>query len=403
MKTLAFLSAASVLALASPAGAQSMDHSQHQSAPASAADRPDATSKTGATACSPEHAAMGHCKPAPAEAKKDPLVPASAPEVKVRKQPVCAPEHAAMGHCTPAPDTQEGDEDSSAGPPPSATSSDPSCPPEHAAMGHCTPKAAAPVMPSVEQSGTALPAGNAPAPAAPDADYADRVWGRDAMKPVRNAMMKEHGGMSYSQVMLNLAEIQIRDGKEGYHWDGEAWFGGDINRLTVKSEGEGDFGGGLEGAEVQALYSRAIGPYFNLQAGVRQDIRPEPSRTYAVIGFEGLAPYWFEIEGAAFVSDKGDLLGRIEGYYDQRITQRLILQPRLEVNLSAQNVPETRIGAGITNAELGLRLRYELRREFAPYIGVSYDRKFGRTADYARSDGGDVKAASFVIGVRTWF
>ncbi|AYO75546.1 copper resistance protein B (plasmid) [Sphingobium limneticum] len=403
MKTLAFLSAASVLALASPAGAQSMDHSQHQSAPASAADRPDATSKTGATACSPEHAAMGHCKPAPAEAKKDPLVPASAPEVKVRKQPVCAPEHAAMGHCTPAPDTQEGDEDSSAGPPPSATSSDPSCPPEHAAMGHCTPKAAAPVMPSVEQSGTALPAGNAPAPAAPDADYADRVWGRDAMKPVRNAMMKEHGGMSYSQVMLNLAEIQIRDGKEGYHWDGEAWFGGDINRLTVKSEGEGDFGGGLEGAEVQALYSRAIGPYFNLQAGVRQDIRPEPSRTYAVIGFEGLAPYWFEIEGAAFVSDKGDLLGRIEGYYDQRITQRLVAQPRAEVNLSAQDMRAEGIGSGLVNAELGLRVRYEIVREFAPYVGVAWERKFGETARIARAAGEDTGGFNLVAGVRVWF
>ena len=216
-------------------------------------------------------------------------------------------------------------------------------------------------------------------------------------------MMKEHGGMSYSQVMLNLAEIQIRDGKEGYHWDGEAWFGGDINRLTVKSEGEGDFGGGLEGAEVQALYSRAIGPYFNLQAGVRQDIRPEPSRTYAVIGFEGLAPYWFEIEGAAFVSDKGDLLGRIEGYYDQRLTQRLVLQPRVELNFAAQDVPENRIGAGLSNAELGLRLRYEITRKLAPYVGVSYDAKSGQTARYARDDGEDPTTTSFVAGVRIWF
>lgn len=263
------------------------------------------------------------------------------------------------------------------------------------------------VMQGMEMTGTALRAGNASAPKPPLDHYADRQFPSAEMAQSRMAMMHEQGGQPFHQILFNVAEYQVRKGRDGYRWDGEAWFGGDINRFTLKSEGEGVLGGRsgtfMETAEVQALYSRAIGPYFNLQGGVRYDFKPNPSRTYATIGVEGLAPYWFETEAALFLSNKGEVLGRVEGYYDQRITQRLVLQPRLELNLSAQNVPETRIGAGISNAEFGLRLRYEIRRQFAPYIGVSYDRKLGKTADYARADGESVKATSFVIGVRTWF
>jgi copper resistance protein B len=116
-----------------------------------------------------------------------------------------------------------------------------------------------------------------------------------------------------------------------------------------------------------------------------------------------LAPYWFEIEGAAFVSDKGDLLGRIEGYYDQRITQRLVAQPRAEVNLSAQDMRAEGIGSGLVNAELGLRVRYEIVREFAPYVGVAWERKFGETARIARAAGEDTGGFNLVAGVRVWF
>ena len=262
-------------------------------------------------------------------------------------------------------------------------------------------------MPGMEMTGTALPAGNAPAPKPPMDHYADRQFPPAAMTQSRMAMMHEQGGQAFYQIMFNIAEYQVRNGRDGYRWDGEAWYGGDVNRLTLKSEGEGVLGGPggsfMETAEVQALYSRAIDPYWNLQAGVRYDFKPNPSRTYATVGLEGLAPYWFETEAALFLSNKGEVLGRVEGYYDQRITQRIILQPRIELNLSAQDVPETRIGSGISNAEFGLRLRYEIRRQFAPYIGVSYDRKLGKTADYARADGERIKATSFVIGVRTWF
>lgn len=258
-------------------------------------------------------------------------------------------------------------------------------------------------MSETPATGTDLAPGNAPAPAPPTEHYAARFFPHDEIERAHRTMMREEGGRSFSKVMFNLAEYQVRDGKDGYRWDGEAWFGGDINRLTLKSEGEGTIREGVDSAEIQALYSRAIGPYFNIQAGVRHDFRPSPTRTYATVGFEGLSPYMFEVEGAAFVSEKGDILARLGGYYDQRITQRLILQPRIELNLSAQNVPENRLGAGLTNAELGLRLRYEIRREFAPYVGVSYDAKTGRTADYARADGKDPTSTSFVAGVHFWF
>ncbi|NTS66711.1 copper resistance protein B [Sphingomonas sp. HHU CXW] len=258
-------------------------------------------------------------------------------------------------------------------------------------------------MEGVQQTGTALAAGNTPAPPPPTDHAADSVYGADAMAMGRHHLQQHHGGQNFNQVLLNLAEYQFRNGRDGYRWDGEAWFGGDINRLFVKTEGEGAFREGLESAEIQALYSRAIGPYFNLQAGVRQDLGPSPKRTYATVGFEGLAPGWFEVEGALFLSNKGDVLGRLEGYYDQRITQRLILQPRAELNFAAQDVPENRIGSGLSNAELGLRLRYEVRREFAPYLGVSWDRRFGDTARFARAEGDKATSRSIVAGIRMWF
>jgi uncharacterized protein involved in copper resistance len=252
--------------------------------------------------------------------------------------------------------------------------------------------------------GTDLPPGNKPAPAPPGDHLADRVWGADAMASSReNDLRREHGGMTYYQVLFNLAEYQARKGRDGYRWDGEAWVGGDINRLWLKSEGEGSFGKSLESAEVQALYSHALDPYWNLQAGVRYDFKPNPSRTYATIGIEGLAPYQFEVEGALFLSDKGDVLARAEGYYDQRITNYFVLQPRVEANFAAQDVRDNGIGSGLTDLEAGLRLRYEGRREFAPYIGVSWERQFGDTARFSRARGDDTGGFSFVAGVRTWF
>jgi copper resistance protein B len=308
--------------------------------------------------------------------------------------PACAQDHAShAGMAMPA--------DQAPAIQPDAASGQADLPPPGSKDSH--DRNAMPMQDGMAMGGTALPAGNAPAPKPPTEHYADRQFPAADMARARAEMMREQGGQTVYQVMFNLAEYQAREGRDGYRWDGEAFVGGDIHRLWLKSEGEGSLGNRLESGEVQALYSRAVGPYFNLQAGVRQDFGQGPDRTYATVGFEGLAPYMFEVESALFLSNKGDLLGRLEGYYDQRITQRLVLQPRVELNLAAQDVPENRLGAGLTDAELGLRLRYEITRQFAPYVGVSYEAKTGRTADFARARGENPTGTSFVFGIRAWF
>ncbi|MEE8231078.1 MAG: copper resistance protein B, partial [Qipengyuania citrea] len=173
-------------------------------------------------------------------------------------------------------------------------------------------------------------------------------------------------------------------------------------RFVLKTEGEGEIGGALEDAEIQALYSRAIGPFFDLQAGVRFDPEPD-ARTHLVVGVAGLAPYMFHVDGALFLSDRGKLTARIEAEYDQKITQRLILQPRIEAELAAQDIPAREIGAGITKIEPGLRLRYEIVPEFAPYIGLEYEAKKGETADIARLAGEDPDGLKIALGLRAWF
>ncbi|MFB0874230.1 MULTISPECIES: copper resistance protein B [unclassified Sphingobium] len=281
---------------------------------------------------------------------------------------------------------------------------------DHSQMGH-----GAHGMPQSETPPTADPhAGHAMGaadsaiakgtpPPVPADHAADAFYDPAVMARARSAMTREHGGMAYSQLMVDRLEYRAQKGRDSYHWEGEGWIGGDIDRLAIKSEGEGVVGGALESAEVQALYSRAIDPWWNMIGGVRQDFRPQPERTYATIGIEGLAPYWFEAEGQLFLSHKGDAHLRLEGSYDQRITQRLILQPAVEVNLAAQDVPEIGVGSGLSDIELGLRLRYEIAREFAPYVGVNWERKFGDTARLARAEGERASATSLVMGIRFWF
>jgi len=247
-------------------------------------------------------------------------------------------------------------------------------------------------------------AGNEPAPEPPADHAADSIFDPAAMGAAREQLRKEHGRSLISKVMVNLGEYRVQDkGDQGYRWEGEARIGGNVNRLVLKSEGEGVVSSGLDSAELQALYSRAVTPFFDLQAGVRQDFEPTTRRTYATLGFEGLAPYWFLTQGALFVSDHGDVLARLEGSYDIRLFQRLILQPQAEINLAAQDVPEAGVGAGLSSIELGLRLRYELRREFAPYVGFSYDQVYGETADLARASGDGSSDYGFVVGLRAWF
>jgi copper resistance protein B len=241
-----------------------------------------------------------------------------------------------------------------------------------------------------------------PPPPPPRYSAADLYFDPIAMAAAREELRHENGGSIAWRAFANLLEYQPGSGG-GYRWDGEAWIGGDINRFVLKSQGEGSRLDGLENAEIQALYSRAIGVYTDLQFGVRYDFAPTPSRTYATMGFESLAPYWFEVTGALFLSNKGELMARIEGTHDLYLTQRFVLQPRVELNFAAQDSPDIKVGSGLSTAEIGLRLRYEIRREFAPYIGVSYSQKAGATADYAKAEGKDPGQVRFVTGLRVWF
>ena len=346
-----------------------------------------------ATAQPVDHSSMpGMSMPAP-KAK-----PAANPKAAIPKSPAAADPPAGHdmskmpGMATPAAPTAADphaghDMTKMPGMTPSATS------PADAQAGHDMAPAGPPPVAETQ----------APPPPFPTDHAADRLFDPTVMARAREQLGREHGGGTYSMVMASLAEHQARKGGDGYRWDGEAWFGGDINRFVVRSEGEGDRRSGVTAAEVQGLYSRAVGPYFNLQAGLRHDFKPRPSRSFATVGIEGLAPYWFDVQAAVFLSNKGELLARAEATYDLRLTQRLILQPRVELNLAAQNTPEIESGSGLSNAELGLRLRYEITREFAPYVGVSYDRRFGKTADYRRLAGEGAKDTSLVLGVRAWF
>ena len=265
------------------------------------------------------------------------------------------------------------------------------------------PGMAMPAMPAVDQSGTNLPAGNAPPPPVPTDHAADQAYGAAAMAMGLHHLQQFHGGQQTGQLLVNIAEYQATRGRDGYQWVGQAWYGGDINRLWFKSQGDGEVKRGVGRAEVQGLFSHAIGPYFNLQGGVRYDFKPNPSRTYATVGIEGLAPSFFDIEAAFFLSNKGELMGRVEGTVDQRITQRLILQPRVEINAAAQSSRSIGVGSGLSDIEAGLRLRYDIRREFSPYVGIQYKQAFGTTGRYLRDAGERRGGWSVVTGIRTWF
>ena len=209
-------------------------------------------------------------------------------------------------------------------------------------------------------------------------------------------------------LLVDQLEYRLQKGKDAIAWDAQAWYGGDYEKVYFKSLGEAIIGAGgaseaFEKAEFQLLYSRLVGYYWDVQGGVRYDVRPDPQRAYAVIGLQGLAPGFFELDLQGFVSHKGDISARLEGEYDLYVTQRLVAQPKFEVDLALQDVPELGVGRGISDIELGLRVRYEFVREFAPYVGVSWERAVGRSASYARDEGEDVSKLSLVTGIRFWF
>jgi copper resistance protein B len=193
-------------------------------------------------------------------------------------------------------------------------------------------------------------------------------------------------------------------GRDAFSWDASAELGGASHRLWLASTGDGLIGGPVEYVEVQALYSRPISESgLALQAGVRRDFVPRPRRTYAVLGMQGNVADAFYVGGFGFLSHRGELTGRLFAYYDLPLVHRLLLQPAVETEIAAADVPELGIGAGPVYVEAGLRLRYRIAEAFSPYVGLNWERLLGRTADFARDAGDEVDNASLVLGVRSYF
>tara|TARA_R110001583_G_scaffold93904_1_gene237175 strand:- start:540 stop:1244 length:705 start_codon:yes stop_codon:yes gene_type:complete len=204
------------------------------------------------------------------------------------------------------------------------------------------------------------------------------------------------------KVIVDQLEYRDADGPDPMEWVIDGWIGKDLNKLWIKIEGE-RIDGATEELEVQTLYSRAVAPFWDLQVGWRHDNLPAPSRDWAVIGLQGLAPYFFDVNTALFVGESGRTAARLEAEYEILLTQRWVLSPEIELNLLGKSDPERGLGSGLTDAELGLRLRYEIRREFAPYIGINWSKLYSDTADYARAEGEKTEGGQIVVGVRAWF
>ena len=203
-------------------------------------------------------------------------------------------------------------------------------------------------------------------------------------------------------VLFDQLEWQTGGGSDAFSWDTKGWVGQDRNRFWFRTEGD-RADGRTEQAQVNLLYGRAIARWWDVTAGVRLDTLPDTPRSALALGVQGLAPYWFEVEASAYIEPSGRTHVRFETEYDLLITNRLVLQPLVEFEVYGRADRERLIDAGLSAGELGLRLRYEFRREFAPYVGVVWTRKFFGTADLAREAGNDVAGTRLAVGLRTWF
>jgi copper resistance protein B len=218
-----------------------------------------------------------------------------------------------------------------------------------------------------------------------------------------------HDNPVLSFTLIELLEYRISDDRpDEIGWDSQGWIGNDDRKFWWKSEGASILDGPDQGeADVQALYAEPLGAFWFLQAGIRYEQTWSPGDTdghfSGVLGVQGLAPYRFDVEPTLYLTDDGDLLAQLTTSYDLYVTQRVVLQPRFEFNLSAQDVSDAGLGAGFNDLSLDLRLRYEIHREFAPYIGVRYTTLLGETANIAERLGEDVDELLFVLGVRIAF
>ena len=348
-----------------PVLGQEMDHSKAHAEPTTCTEE-SAENSVPTTASSDPHAAHGE----------------PAPKVET--------DHAAMGHAAPPQPC----EPMAAEPEPA--SGTPSEHAKHAVMGHDMQ------MPEDRRGmdhsmHTDLPPDAAPREPIPKITPADRA-----------AAFPDVGGHAVHDTTIHsfwlFDRLEAWEGDEGTDlgWELASWTGTDIHRLWLRSEGE-NIDGVTESAEIEALYGRAIARWWDVVAGIRHDFGEGPSQTFAAFGIQGLAPQWFEVEATAYVGESGQTAARLEAEYETLFTNRLILQWQAEAEFHGQDDPRRGIGSGLTTVEAGLRLRYEFRREFAPYVGVVWERAYGDTADYREVLGEDADDTRIVAGVRIWF
>ncbi len=236
----------------------------------------------------------------------------------------------------------------------------------------------------------------------PPADARDPDGYADGLENGHMPGMDMADDATHVHVLLDRIEQFHSSDGHGQAVDAQAWVGGDLDKLWLKVDGERS-NGRLGATRTEALWNRAIATYWGLQAGVRHDFGDGPGRTWASFGFQGLSPYWFDIQATGYVGQNGRTALRLEGEYDLLITQRLVLQPDVKVSLYGKDDPDREVGAGLSDVDAGLRLRYEFSRKFAPYVGVVWNRKFANTARYARDAGHPVQETRVVAGLRIWF
>ena len=224
----------------------------------------------------------------------------------------------------------------------------------------------------------------------------ERTPGMELIQPVMDRPILAH-------VIFNQLEGRWNGTNSEFKWDGQGWVGTDYDKLWIKSEGTLQGNGTLDDGQHQFLDDRAITTYFDLQGGLRSDIDSHPTRNWAAFGIQGLAPYFFDLELTGYASGEGHLAAKLEASYDLLITQRLILQPEIELNLYSKADRARLVGAGFSDIDTGLRLRYEFSRKFAPYLGVVYEGRFGQSASYARRLGESTGDFRLAFGVRLWF
>ena len=267
--------------------------------------------------------------------------------------------------------------------------------PDHGMMDHGAMDHSGHAMPHPPPTG--IPPGEATRPPVPTLSPAD----------IQAAFpdLPEHGmhqGSSHFMFVADELEWQDADAGSTLAWDLSGWAGGDIDRLAFRSEGERT-NGHTEEAELQLLWSHAIGPWWETVAGVRQDFEPGSPQTWAAFGVQGMPLYGLETEATAFIGEGGQSALRLEAEYDMLLTQRWVLQPTAELNLHGRTDESRGVGSGLSDASVGLRLRYEISRQFAPYVGVSWSRAYGNSAELLRAEDEDTSEARLVAGIRFWF